>query len=165
VVFGEKAVPILTGDTASCVVFAAAQYGRGRLFVTGHEAYMAHFVEGTPAFAQLWRNVKRWLLGAAAEGAAEGAAEDADMTIPSIESYELVADIPAHVRLVRWGHFVFRGVRCLFRLTILFMCVERVFPSTHYFSGRTIFFLALITYYRHTILFLRTNGGCRFCCL
>lgn len=87
-------MPILTGDTTCSVVFAAAKYGQGRIFATGHEAYIHHFIQKTPDFLQLWHNIKGWLLNHRLQ------VDDAD--IPNIDSYELVADIPEDIKLLKW---------------------------------------------------------------
>lgn len=63
-VFDSKtAYPILTGDDSSSVVFAAAEYGNGRIFVTSHELFLTHFLKSpNNEFDVLWANIKKWLL-------------------------------------------------------------------------------------------------------
>ena len=63
IVFEQKsAFPVLTGDNTSSVVFAAAEYGNGRIFVTSHESFIANFIRYPNDFGTLWQNVKDWLL-------------------------------------------------------------------------------------------------------
>ena len=63
IVFDQKnAFPILTGDDSSSVVFAVAEYGNGRIFVTSHEAFLTNFQKFPEDFGTLWGNIKKWLL-------------------------------------------------------------------------------------------------------
>lgn len=63
IVFDQKnAFPILTGDDLSSVVFAAAEYGNGRIFATSHEAFLTNFQKYPEDFGVLWNNIKSWLL-------------------------------------------------------------------------------------------------------
>lgn len=61
VVFGPTAFPILTGNDLSSVIFAAAEYGNGRVFVTSHELYLTNFTKYPKEFSNLWKNIKTWL--------------------------------------------------------------------------------------------------------
>ncbi len=63
VVFEQKlAYPVLTGDDSCSVVFAAAEYGNGRVFVTSHESFISNFIRYPKDFGTLWQNIKDWLL-------------------------------------------------------------------------------------------------------
>lgn len=93
VVFDSNAYPILTGDDTSSVVFAAAEVGLGRIFVTSHELYIENFLNNTIELEPLWTNIKSWLTKG------KGVLNH---EIKSIESYESVMDIPEDVRVVKW---------------------------------------------------------------
>ena len=96
IVFDHNAHPILTADDSSSVVFAAAQVGAGRVFITSHEAYIHHFMHNTHDFGRLWSNIKNWLYNT------DGSVEHTNDQIGDIENYELVEDIPSQVKLLKW---------------------------------------------------------------
>ena len=97
ITFDHNATPILTGDNENSVIFAAANYGKGRIFVTSHESYIYHFINGSKDFVQLWRNIKNWLMNST-----NLKEQYWDKNIPDIENYELVSDIPEDVKLLKW---------------------------------------------------------------
>lgn len=96
VVFEQTAYPIVCGggkDKSSGVLFAAAEYGKGRVFVVSHESYLDKFAQLPDVFEPLWTNVKHWLTREA---------NYTDERIRNIEEFETVADIPSDVKLVKW---------------------------------------------------------------
>lgn len=95
VVFEQNAYPILTGDTADSILFAAAEYGQGRVFVTSHEMYIENFLKNMK-FKKLWRNIKKWLT--------KGEEINDDKTeIRNIDEFELVSEIPNNVKILIWN--------------------------------------------------------------
>ena len=100
VVFDSSAWPILTsGNDEACVVFAAAQLGKGRVFACAHHLYVDHLTT-KPVLASLEKlgaNIRSWLL----ENECDKALTYSD-DIPSVEYFESVMDIPSSVRLLKW---------------------------------------------------------------
>lgn len=96
VVFGPNALPILTGNDSSSVIFAVAEYGHGRIFVTSHELYLTNLTKFPKEFSNLWRNIKRWL--------AKNNSIDDENDIKNIENFsscsELVKSAP---KIIIWS--------------------------------------------------------------
>jgi hypothetical protein len=77
------------------VVFAAAEYGSGRIFVTSHESFIYNFTKHSKDFGVLWKNIKNWLLK-------NQSINYDDDEIKSVEDFETVADIPDSVKILKW---------------------------------------------------------------
>ncbi|RNA39892.1 TRPM8 channel-associated factor 2-like [Brachionus plicatilis] len=96
VVFGPNALPILTGSDCSSVIFAAAEYGKGRVFVTSHELYLTNFTKFPKEFSNLWQNIKNWLT--------KDQIIDDENDIKNIEDFtsssELIKSAP---KIVKWN--------------------------------------------------------------
>lgn len=92
VVFEPNAYPILTGDDTSSVIFAAAEFGNGRVFAVSHELYIENFLKYPNEFGFLWPNIKRWLTRQDLN----------DTEIKNIQEYSSVSDIPSSTKLINW---------------------------------------------------------------
>ena len=94
VVFEQNAYPILSSEEdANSVIFAAAEVGQGRIFITSHEAFIENFTKSAKDFGQLWSNIKKWLL--------KGELLN-DSEIFNIENVQNISEIPAKCRLLKW---------------------------------------------------------------
>ena len=93
IVFESNAFPILTGDDTCSIVFAAAEVGQGRIFVTSNDKYIDNFFNNTPDLALVWTNIKLWLT--------KGKFVKND-EITNVNAYDSVIDIPENVKLVKW---------------------------------------------------------------
>ena len=93
VVFEPNAFPILTGEDTTSIIFAAAEVGHGRIFVTSNDKYIEHFFSNSPDSALLWTNIKLWLM--------RGKFVKND-EIPNINAFNSVSDIPENVKLIKW---------------------------------------------------------------
>lgn len=104
VVFEPHAYAILSGKTKSSLLFAAAEYGRGRIFAVAHESYLDSMVKHPDYFEPLWSNIKRWLThdDTTPTNTTTTATTTTDDEIVNLEQFESVSDIPSHVRLVKW---------------------------------------------------------------
>jgi hypothetical protein len=105
VVFDSNAYPILTGDNTRSIIFAAAEIGNGRIFVTSHEDYIEKFLasnnnnninSNSNQMNSLWLNIKSWLC----KDDTQSIIKDRD--IENVDDYESVIDIPANTRLIKW---------------------------------------------------------------
>ncbi len=93
IVFDTNACPILTGDDNSSIVFAAAEIGQGRIFVTSSDKYIENFFKNSSDSALLWTNIKLWLT--------RGKYVKNDEII-NVKCVDSVSDIPQNVQLVKW---------------------------------------------------------------
>lgn len=94
IVFDPNAYPILASNDINSVIFAAAEFGKGRVFVTSHELYLENFIKYNKEFGTLWFNIKTWLN--------HGELVD-DKEIEDISDYESVNDIlKNNVKIVKW---------------------------------------------------------------
>lgn len=78
-------------------MFAAAEYGKGRIFAVAHESYLENFLKHPEYFDPLWANIKRWLANSST--ATEEVSNEA---IVDIDKFESVSDIPSDVKILRW---------------------------------------------------------------
>lgn len=92
VVFEPHAYGILTGKDKNSLLFAAAEYGKGRIFTVAHESYLENFDKHPEYFEPLWSNIKRWLVNG----------ELTEDAIANVEQFDSANDIPANVRLLKW---------------------------------------------------------------
>ncbi|CAF0709194.1 unnamed protein product [Brachionus calyciflorus] len=93
IVYGSNAYPILAFETSS-VIFAAAEYGKGRVFVTSHELYLDSFVNYPKDFGKLWSNIKRWLTNG------EFVADDQIRNLSEFESVREI--IQSKIKIIKW---------------------------------------------------------------
>lgn len=93
VVFEPTSYPILTSVDKNSILFAAAEYGKGRVFCVPHESYLENFGRHPQIFEPLWSNIKLWLTGDE---------QFRDEDIHNLEEFNAVSDIPQHVKLVKW---------------------------------------------------------------
>ena len=98
VVFEPHAYAILSSKSKSSLLFAAAEYGKGRIFAVGHESYLDNFSKHSEYFEPLWSNIKRWL----AKDDVKSEPSITDDEIASIDQFESVSDIPANVKIIKW---------------------------------------------------------------
>jgi hypothetical protein len=92
----SNSFPILTGEDTSSVIFAAAEYGRGRVFVVSHQLFIENFLSYSNNFGVIWNNIKKWLLhGESIE----------DEEIENIEKYDSIVEISSNVKLIKWIGF------------------------------------------------------------
>ncbi|CAH1784769.1 unnamed protein product [Owenia fusiformis] len=61
VVYGETAAPVLTSTKHGQVVIAAAQYGKGKVVVLGHDLFILEFKKGSKKYMELFENIKAWV--------------------------------------------------------------------------------------------------------
>ena len=93
IVFEPNAYPILSisENGTSSIIFAAAEIGQGRIFVTSSDKYIENFFKNSPDSALLWTNIKLWLTRGKFVKNEE---------IPNISIFDSVSDI--NVQLVKW---------------------------------------------------------------
>lgn len=103
VVFEPNAYAILTSKNKSSLLFAAAEYGKGRVFAVTHESYLENFVKHPEFFDPLWPNIKRWLVDNNKKTSNDNEEEIVnDLTILDIDKFDSVSDIPADTKILRW---------------------------------------------------------------
>lgn len=92
-VFGLNAYPIYASNDTT-VIFAAIEYGNGRIFVASHELYLQKFLKKSSDFQVLWSNIKEWLTN--------GELIEDDRDILSVVDYESISQIPFNAKILYW---------------------------------------------------------------
>ena len=93
VVFEQNAYPILSCGDVNSIIFAGAEVGHGRIFVTTHESYIENFIKSPKDFGKLWSNIKKWLLKG------ENINDD---EILNVENFQTISQIPSNCKMLKW---------------------------------------------------------------